>query len=357
MEPPPMPRAYHAARRAAVIEALIPSPPTDVAAMRNAFSVITTRQWNAHVQTTLAGSLQGVSDAQFAKARFITEMYARACYSMLLISASGPSTLRLPVQAAALLPQSRRLAIRLGSALLMGLDWLLPRNVHRQLLLTSALMGMLDVVLDETAASGQPAVLRTSSLITRHAPAIRRPSEQPIVTLAEAARRRETAWQSDYWETVLQPAVRAYCLAEALAVTSAPDPAGMGHRWAGIDAAVKGMWYAVGPCMGLQGSLSRFERQEWNREQQWMADTSLLMQMIDDWVDQDEDRGTRVTPVVAGDWSPQSVDRLYRKTVQDLATILTENRVRNPVLRELFTDLFTDFLHAALEAMRVGVAA
>jgi hypothetical protein len=357
MEPPPMPRSYYAARRAAVIEAVIPKPPTDVAPMRNAFSVITSKQWNAHVQTTLAASRQGVSDAQFAKARFIAEMYARACYSMLLISASGPNTLRLPVRAAALFPQSRRLAIRLGSALLMGLDRLLPWNVHRQLLLTSALMGMLDLVLDETAASGQPAALRISSLITPHAPAIRRPSEQHIVTLAEAARRTETAWQSDYWDTVLQPAVRAYCLAEALAITAAPDPAGMGHRWAGIDAAVKGMWYVVGPCMGLQGRLSRFERQEWNREQRWMADTSLLMQMIDDWVDQDEDRGTRVTPVVAGDWNPQSVDRLYRNTVRDLLMMLTENRIRNPVVQGLFVDLFTDFLHAALEAMCVGVAA
>jgi hypothetical protein len=352
-----MPGLHHAARRAAVIEALIPSPPTDVAAMRNAFSATTSKQWNARVPAALAGSPQGVNDAQFAKARFIAEMYARACYSMLLISASGPSTLRLPVRVAALLPQSRRLAIQLGSALLMGLDRLLPRAVHRQLLLTSAVMGMLDVVLDETAASGQPAVLRISSLITRHAPAPRRPSEQPIITLAEAARRKETAWQTEYWETVLQPAVRAYCLAEGLAITSAPDPVGMGHRWAGIDAALKGMWYVIGPYMGLQGNLSRFEQPEWNHEQQWMADTSLLMQMIDDWVDQDEDRGTRLTPVVAGDWNTQSVDRLYRKTVRDLATILTESGIRNPVLQELFIDLFTDFLRAALEAMRVGVAA
>jgi hypothetical protein len=76
-----------------------------------------------------------------------------------------------------------------------------------------------------------------------------------------------------------------------------------------------------------------------------MADTPLLTQMIDDWVDQDEDRRTRVMPVVAGDWNPQSVDRLYRTTVRDLATILTESRIRNPVLQELFA------------LMRLGVAA
>ena len=215
-------------------------------------------------------------------------MYARACYSMLLVSANGPALLRLPVLAAAMLPLSRGLAIRLGSALLTSLDWFLPRTLHRQLLLTSALMGMLDVVLDETASSGEAAVLRTASLISREAPAALLPVEQPIASLAETIRLHESAWQSNFWETALQPAVRNYCLAEALAVIHAFDPMGMGHRWAGIDAAIKGMWYVVGPHMGLRGRLSEFERPGWNREQQWMADTSLLMQMIDDWVDQDK---------------------------------------------------------------------
>jgi hypothetical protein len=245
----------------------------------------------------------------------------------------------------------------LGSALLTGLNWLVPRGVHRQLLLTSALMGTLDVVLDEAASSGEPAVLRVASLITRNAPASLSANEQPIATLAQAIRRYEDAWQSDFWETVLQPAVRNYCVAEALAVAQAPDPTGMGHRWAGIDAAIKGMWYVVGPCMGLRGSLSQFERPSWNREQQWMADTSLLMQMIDDWVDQDEDRGARVTPVVAGAWSTQSVDDLYRKTVRDLSSMLGENRIQNHVLQQLFVDLYNDYLHVALDGMRAGIAA
>jgi hypothetical protein len=283
-------------------------------------------------------------------------MDARACYSM-SVSADGPALLRLPVNAIAMLPLSRGLAIRLGCALLAGLDWLVPQAVHRQLLLTSTLMGMLDVVLDETTSSGEAAVLCIASLMTRKSPRTPLPTEQAIETLVQTIRRYEDAWQSDFWETVLEPAVRNYCLAEALAVTQAPDPTGMGHRWAGIDAAIKGMWYVVGPHMGLRGSLSRFEQPEWNREQQWMADTSLLMQMIDDWVDQDGDRGTRVTPVVAGDWSPQSVDGLYVRTVRDLSAMLGENGIRNRVLQQLFVDLYNDYLHAALDGMRAGVAA
>jgi hypothetical protein len=107
-----------------------------------------------------------------------------------------------------------------------------PQALHRQLLLTSTLMGMLDVVLDETASSGEAAVLRIASLIPEKSPRTPLPTEQAIATLAQTIRRYEDAWQSDFWETVLEPAVRNYCLAEALAVTQAPDPTGMGHRWA-----------------------------------------------------------------------------------------------------------------------------
>ena len=175
--------------------------------------------------------------------------------------------------------------------------------------------------------------------------------------LTEAARRFESAWQSQYWENVLQPAVRDYCLAERLAVTDSPDPTGLAHRWPGIDAAIKGLWYVIGPLIGLQGSLSQFIRSAWTLEQQWMSDTSLLMQMIDDWADQDEDRGSRITPVVTGKWSPQSIADLYAKTDRDLRALLTRNGVRNPVAQDVFVDLYKDYLHTAMAAMRSGLAA
>jgi hypothetical protein len=342
--------------RTAALESLIPLPPGDVAPMRTAFAGMVSKQWQTFVPDVLAGSAQGLRDSQLAKVRFIGEMYARACYSMLLVSAKGPAMLRLPIRAAAVLPQSRHMTIWLGGKLLAALEKLHSRAVHRQVLLTSALMGTLDVVLDEAAFSGEGAVLRVASLITQDAPASLLPAEQPVAALAKAARRDESAWQSDYWEKVLEPAVRNYCLAEVLAVTHASDPSGMGHRWAGIDAAIKGMWYAAGPCMDLRGSLSLFDQGQWNCEQRWMADASLLMQMIDDWVDQDEDRGARLTPITTGDWSLQSVSDLYSKTIRDLGAMLIQSGIRSPVLQELFADLYRDYLHTAIEAMRNGVA-
>jgi len=347
----------NAAQRVAAVEFLIPQPPVDVVPLRNAFSSVVAKQWEMYLPSATIGTSLGVTHAQSLKARFIAEMYARACYSMLLLSAHGPTLLRFPVRATGILPLSGGMAIVLAYALVSGLNRLVPHAVHRQLLLMSALMGALDVVLDEAASAGKAAVRRIASLITPQAPTTLLPAEQSIATLTRMIRLSESSWQSGYWETVLVPAVHAYCLAEALAVVHSPDPDDMGHRWAGIDSATKGMWYVVGSSMGLDGNLARFEKTEWNREQQWMADTSLLMQMIDDWVDQDEDSGTTLTPVIAGHWNTTSVDQLYRKTARDLATMLTENRIRNHLVQELFLDLYNDYLHVALEAMRTGVAA
>lgn len=346
--------------RAAAVETVIPPPPANVHRMRAAFSRMVSRQWDAHVSPVLQIPLhtpRAISDAEFTKARFIGEMYARACYSMLLVSQSGPASIRIPVRAASILPASRSLTIILASGLLNSLGRLLPQDMNRQLLLSSALMGTLDVVLDSVASNGADAALRVASLLTRSHPSQLDPPEQLIAILAAAARAAETTWQSRYWEQVLEPAVCSYCLAEALAVQHAPDPTGMGHRWAGIEAAIKGMWYAVGPQIGLHGDLSIFEQGAWNKEQRWMADTSLLMQMIDDWMDQDEDRGTRLTPVTTGDWNLESAAQLFGRTVYNLDTLLESSGIRRPILKALITDLYKDYLHTALNAMRTGIAA
>lgn len=73
------------------------------------------------------------------------------------------------------------------------------------------------------------------------------------MALVHAARQTETAWQAEYWNRVLQPAIASYSKAEVLAIEQIHDAAEMCYRWAGIDAAIKGMWYVAGPLMGLDG--------------------------------------------------------------------------------------------------------
>ena len=117
------------------------------------------------------------------------------------------------------------------------------------------------------------------------------------------------------------------------------------------------MWYAVGREMGLDDDRSRFDQKWWNREQKWMADTSLLMQMIDDWVDQDEDRNARLTPVLSEDWTIESAAQLYHDTVRDLRELMDASGIHSKTLQAVINDLFNDYLHAAMDAMRSGLAA
>lgn len=109
--------------------------------------------------------------------------------------------------------------------------------------------------------------------------------------------------------------------------------------------------------MGLDDGLSRFDQEQWNREQKWIADTSQLMQMIDDWVDQDQDCTVRLTPVLNGDWTLESAARLYEGTVRDLRTLLDTSGIHSPTLQAVITDLYRDYLYAAMDAMRSGLAA
>src|SRR5262245_52046180 len=116
--------------RVSAVERIIPRPPDDVAPMRTAFAHLTSKQWRMHVPPALADRAEQMAGFHFAKGRFIGEMYARACYSMLLTSQHGPGSLRIFVRAAAWMPLSRGLTITLGSTLLAGIEYLLPRAVH-----------------------------------------------------------------------------------------------------------------------------------------------------------------------------------------------------------------------------------
>jgi hypothetical protein len=305
--------------RIAEIAQLIPPPAPDLAPLRSQF----TRAVDGLRQQHAAGF-----DSGLARVQFVAGMYARGCYSMLLVKSRAA---RLTGRA----PLPRVVAISLIGALLRVLPRLASRDTHRRIARVSTLMATIDPVLDEAAAGGLE-------------PALRVPDDPLIRSLVEATRAGESPWRAKYWEESVAPAVRNYCAAEALAVAGSPDPAALGHRGAGIQAVVEGMWYAIGPELGFDAPDCR--------QLQWMTDTTRIMQMIDDWVDQDEDSGKRLTPVLNGDWTLADVAGLYSKTVEDLKTLLDETGVHARVLQSVVVDLYTDYLQLALEAMR-GVAA
>jgi hypothetical protein len=344
-----------AATRASAIEEIISRPAGDVTRLGLAMQRMVAAQWLRYVPPALGAAALGRSSAKAAKVRFLAEMYSRACYSMIVVSSRGPLRLRLPFRCACRLPLSRDVALTASPWVFSFLDRLLPKRVHRQLTLMATMMALIDQLLDDATANDPDDAARIALFLAAAAQP-REPLQVTLQILARCVREGESSWQANYWNTVLLPATRKYCREEALAAKREDDPSGMGYRWAGIEAAINGMWYVVGPYLGLDDDSEAVRRQNWNAEQNWMADTSLLMQMIDDWIDQDEDRAVRTTAVLSREWTPAGIQRLYRKTIEDLALLLNNSGVQNGTVRTLIVDLYTDFIYVGLDAMKSGIA-
>ena len=97
--------------------------------MRMAFTRMVSKQWKMYVPEALTGYTKEMTGPQFEKGRFIGTMYARACYSMLLVSQRGPRPLRALLGTSALLPSSRRLTIELGFRFAYGNRAYTPEGV------------------------------------------------------------------------------------------------------------------------------------------------------------------------------------------------------------------------------------
>ena len=344
-----------AALRVRTIEELIAGPPNDVIRLRQSIQKVVAAQWQRHVPSTLRADPLVGGTAELVKIGFLAEMYMRACYSMIAVSDRCPLLLRMQVRCPRQLSLPRAVVVATGSRIFSSLDWLLPARVHTQLALMSTMIGLIDQLLDEATAKGPDAAAEIALLLT-DGPEPHSALQTWLQALVRGLRANESRWQADYWTTVLLPATQKYCREEALAAAGQIDPSGMGFRWAGIEAAINGMWYVVGPFLGIGDDFEAFRRENWNAAQKWMADTSLLVQMIDDWIDQDEDRGVRSTAVLSRDWSPEGIQMLYRKTVEDLILLLNKNGIRNATVRSLFVDLYTDYIYAGLDAMKNGIA-
>ncbi len=78
----PMPDTFTAAR-GDLIKRLIPRPPMDVSSLRSSLATMVASQWQRHVLPILGDAPLGSGPQRAAKVRFMAEMYARACYSML----------------------------------------------------------------------------------------------------------------------------------------------------------------------------------------------------------------------------------------------------------------------------------
>jgi len=195
------------ALRIAEISQLIPPPAPDLTPLRSQFT---------RAVDSLREQYAAALDRGSTRVRFVAGMYARGCYSMLLVKSRA-------ARMGGRVPLPRVVAISFIGALLRMLAHLASRDTHSRIACVSTLMATIDPVLDKYAAGGLELALRV-------------PDDPPIRSLIEATRAGESSWRASYWDESVAPAVRDYRAAEALAIAGMPDPAALGHRGAGIQA-------------------------------------------------------------------------------------------------------------------------
>ena len=92
----------------------------------------------------------------------------------------------------------------------------------------------------------------------------------------------------------------------------------LGHRVAGVEGTIDGLIF---PVFRYAGEATR----------QWMYDVSMFIQMMDDWLDYEDDReGERMTPVVVGTWDFDAISTMWWKTVRGIEDLVRASGLRSP---------------------------
>jgi hypothetical protein len=319
------------------VEEIVEPPSAAIERLAETVMRVVTAQWQRCVDDVFESGSEARRAVSTPKARRAAIMYARGCYSMVVLGRRAPLRLRALVRVSGHLPLSANVAARMGSLTFGALSFLLPKRVHRRIVLVGVLMVMLDEIVDDYAQKGR---------------ATERVFEDAVMrVLVRALREGESEWQRDYWNSVMLPAMTRFVREEQRAVAGQMDVERMGYRGAGIDAGIKSMWYAVGTYIGLGNPTDSSDRANWNLAQRWMAEGALLVQMMDDWVDRDKDALVRPTPVTLGQWTMKDIEAKYRATGDELAGVLREQGIDSHALQSVVRALYAEYLYRALRAM------
>ena len=304
----------------------------------------TTRRFERHVVPLVKAHWPATLSDPFAgKLRYLAcNIYATAPYLVLLCAPGRPAGIRAATRLAC--------AVRLPP---VALSWaghaalrLFMRTSHvmrqRRVVYAAAFVAVVDHAFDgcmpeppeergevlKRVIDGGPAMtppLRLASALLRAMSNDLEPDEQPHF---DAAMGRLKQWVDS----------------EVRGATDRTDPSGQGHRIAGVKGTIDGVLF---PFHRFAGEAAR----------QWMYDASLLIQMIDDYVDLDADAATeRVTPVQTGDWTFEHIAAAWHDTGCGLEDLVREGGLGAPHYVHFIRRAYESIMREGLEAVQSGLA-
>jgi hypothetical protein len=336
------------------LRALVGTSNDQVKPFTDAIREVVFRSYDAYVLPIVRTTWPEVLEEPFGKKlRFLAcNLYASAPYTVLFCARRKPPTIAIAARAGDVLGLSSGALSRAGGLAVGLLGRFSLAEEHRRIILISAFIAAIDHAFDHCMEGVAPEERerRIKGLLA----GTWDPSEEPDrakgaplaltrglqLAMAEGIEGQDRV----VFEAALARVIE-WVESEVKGMTGVPDPRGLGHRLAGVEGTIDGLIFPVHRYAGEQA-------------RQWMYAVSMYTQMIDDWIDYEGDaRDVRMTPVIAGTWTFETIEEKWGETVAGIEALARDGGAKGDRYVGFVRDAYVSMMNEVMEAMIVGLAA
>ncbi len=319
---------------------LLGEPAPEVAHLARGIRSSARRHFVAHVEPLIGATWPAMrSEPFYDKLRIgACDLYASAPYMALFCAPNRPPLVRLVTDIAARLPLPTPALALLGRGSMELFGRFAYPHEHRRIALIAAFIVVVDHVFDHTLQ--EPAEIRGDTLLAViDGRALPRSAELSLVRALTVAMGEQLEADERAAFEAAMARVRAWIAAEVRALLGQPDPAGLGHRLAGVEGTIDGLLFPVARFAG-------------ERTRSWMYEVSMFVQVMDDYLDFEQDLACgRPTPVTDGRWTFTDVERTWHSTLSGLAELLASSGLGSPRYVRFVQDAYVLMMAEVMQAM------
>lgn len=339
------------------MEAMIGGPSPETRPIAVALREMSRKHWATTIDPIMRRTWPTLLDERhpdhkiYKKLRYLgSDLYSSLEYCMLFTTPIKPFVFRLLVGVGNFIPgKIKSLATRVTAYVLRkfsGVDTI----IHPCIALSGAIIAVADEAFDSMNAPPKERAAHIKAaargLEAPRTPAVRL-MRALFVEAERLAQQRGPEFLKYYHERALLYGDR-YCDMEAAAFSRDPDPDGTAFRAGGTEATMVFFALATDPTMKPDVL-------------QVFFDLATIVQMVDDWVDFEDDRqafahGGRPTPVVSGFWTLDKIHTFYADTMARYRKILQAHQIRGRAINDICHGTMRELLSDMLRAMDLGIA-
>ena len=265
------------------------------------------------------------------------DLYASAPYTAFFCAPRRPTLARLVTGMGNALPMPTNALALLGGGAMELLGRYAYQDVHRRIALVASFIVLVDHVFDHCMPEDPDERAHKLIGILRGEQEPTSPELALTASLCKGMGEGLLGEDKVIFDRAMDK-VYGWIRAEVSAMRGEPDPSGLGHRLAGVEGTIDGLLF---PVAKYCDSATRL----------WMYDVSLFVQIADDWLDADADRSTnRSTPVLSGEWTLQTVEASWDRSVHGLEQLVRDAGLGSPryvrFVREAYVLMMCDVLEA-----------